>query len=66
MHAKSWKKRTHLIACLIVGHHDGRYMAEYWMMNDAGKRPEHSDNNAPDLTPSQVCPHFAWGKVADK
>lgn len=45
----------------------GRYMAEYWMMNDAGKRPEHSDNNAPDLIPpSQVCPHFAWGKVADK
>ena len=35
----------------------GRYMAEYWMMNDAGERPEHSDNNAPDLTPSQVCPH---------
>ena len=22
--------------------------AEYWMMNDAGKRPEHSDNNDPD------------------
>ena len=36
----------------------GRYMAEYWMMNDAGERPEHSDNNAPDLIPpSQVCPH---------
>jgi hypothetical protein len=37
----------------------GRYMAEYWMMNDVGTRPEHSDNNAPDLIPpSHVCPHF--------
>ena len=36
----------------------GRYMAEYWMMNDAGDRPEHSDNNAPYLIPpTQVCPH---------